>query len=219
MLKVGIVDDHRLFRKSLMLLVSTFQNVEPVLEADNGLELLEKLESTAVDLLLLDIQMPQMDGYQACTEIRTLYPDIKILIVSQFTTKEAIHKVMDLGAHGFFSKNANPEQLEDAINHLNDRDFYFGQGINSVIKEALIWERTKKNEQAIPQINISAREIEVIKLACKEYSSSEIADKLCITPRTVDSHRKRVMERTNSKNFIGVILFAIKHGLVPLEDL
>lgn len=217
MLKIGIADDHALFRKSLTFLVSTFDNIEVALEADNGVDLIDELKHKTIDLLLLDIQMPKMDGYQACLEIRSKYPHIKILIVSQFTTKEAIHKVMEIGAHGFFSKNASPEQLQEAILNLHDKDFYFMQETASIIKEALEWD--KKNNHSLPQINISAREIEVIKLACKEYSSSEIADKLCITPRTVDSHRKRIMERTNSKNFIGAVLFAIKHGLIRLEEI
>ena len=217
MLKVGIADDLLLFRKSLIRLISTFDNIEVVLEADNGVQLLEKLQHKAIDLLLLDVQMPKMDGYQACIEIRLKYPDIKILIVSQFTTEEDVRKVMEVGAHGFFSKNIGPDELQEAILNLYDKDFYLVEETAADIKERLM--RNKKNARLLPQVNISPREIEVIKLACKEYSSSEIADKLCITARTVDSHRKRIMERTNSKNFIGVVLFALKHGLVRLDDL
>jgi two-component system, NarL family, response regulator DegU len=217
MLKIGIVDDHQLFRKSLRILINTFKDTEVLFEAENGMQLLECPELSKIDILLLDIQMPEMDGYETCTIIRREYPDIKILILSQLATKQAIRKVMDLGAHGFFSKNSNPEQLREAIKNIQAKDFYFGQDLGIVIKEALLWEKEK--EQKLPKVMVSKREMDVIKLVCKEFSSIEIADRLCITVRTVDTHRKRMMERTNSKNFIGVVLFALKQGILHIEDI
>jgi two-component system response regulator DegU len=218
MLKIGIVDDHQLFRKGLALLVNSFKDAEVALEAGNGKELLDLLETITIDILLLDIQMPEMDGYETCTIVRERYPNIKVLIVSQLTTREAVHKIMEFGAHGFFSKNSDPYQLEHAILSINDKDFYFGKELGTIIREAILWEK-KKAGSNIPDIIISQREMEVIRLACKEYSSVEIADKLCITVRTVDTHRKRVMERTNSKNFIGVILYALKQGLLSIDEI
>jgi two-component system response regulator DegU len=218
MLKIGIVDDHQLFRKGLVLLVNTFKDMEVVLEAGNGMQLLEMLGSITIDILLLDLQMPRMDGYQSCIAVRERYPDVRVLIISQLTTREAVHKIMENGAHGFFSKNSDPGQLEQAIHSVNEKDFYFSQELGSIIKEAILWEKKKLN-MPMPDVSITQREMDVIKLACKEYSSIEIADKLCITVRTVDTHRKRIMERTNSKNFIGVILYALRHGLLSLEDI
>ena len=218
MLKIGIVDDHQLFRKGLALLANTFKDAGVVLEASNGRELLDRLETVSIDILLLDIQMPEMDGYETCTVVRERYPDIKVLIVSQLTTREAVHRIMEFGAHGFFSKNSDPYQLEHAILSVNDKDFYFGKEFGAVIREAILWEK-KKVGSNVPEVVISQREMEVIKLACKEYSSVEIADKLCITVRTVDTHRKRIMERTNSKNFIGVILYVLKQGLISIDEI
>lgn len=217
MLRIGVVDDHQLFRKGLVLLVNTFHDVEVVFEAGNGIQLLEELKHTSVDLLLLDIQMPEMDGFETCTTVRKQYPDIKILIISQLTTREAVHRIMEYGAHGFFSKDSNPNQLEHAINSITNKDFYFSQELGSIIREAILWEKKKTADTT--DVIITPRELEVIKLACKEYSSMEIADKLCITVRTVDTHRKRIMERTNTKNFIGVILYALRQGLLTLDEL
>lgn len=218
-MRIGIVDDHPLYRNGLAALVNTFEDMEVVLQAGNGEELLDLLPVIAVDLLLLDIQMPTMDGFQTCTKVRKRYPNIKILIVSQLATKEAIHKIMEIGANGFFSKSSDPEQLEQAINSVRDKDFYFEQQFSTVIKEAVLWNKKKETDLIDPSTTITAREMDVIKLACKEYSSLEIADKLCITARTVDSHRKRVMERTRSKNFIGVIVYALRQGLLFVDDL
>ena len=219
MLRIGIVDDHLLFRRSLVMLVNTFPNTKVVLQAGNGQELLAQLNAVAIDLLLLDIQMPAMDGFQTCTTIKRLYPDIKILIISQLSTREAIHKVMELGANGFFSKNSNPEQLEQAIRGIKDKEFYFEQELGAIVREIVSGTKKRQSASTDSAVAISAREMDVLRLACKEYSSIEIADRLCITARTVDTHRKRVMERTQSKNFIGVIVYALRHGLLFIDDL
>jgi len=218
-LRVGIVDDHKLFRKSLSFLINSFENTNVVLEAQNGLDLLDQIQEDMLDLLLLDIQMPGMDGFETCEHIRKHYPEMKVLIVSQLTTKESIHKVMELGAHGFFTKNSEPEQLENAIKSIRDKDFYFGQELGMVLREAILWEKNNKPKITASSITISDREMDVIRMACKELSSIEIADRLHINVRTVETHRKRIMEKTNSKNFIGVILFALRHQLISIEEL
>ena len=219
MLRIAIVDDHQLFRKSLSLLISTFDGIQVVIEANNGKEFIETLEDTPIDLVLLDIQMPEMDGYETCKILHELHPDIKILIVSQLTTKESIHKIMDLGAHGYFTKNSNPDQLEYAIKSLSDKGFYFGMELGEVLREAILWEKKAAKKVIDSTVFLSKRELEIISMASQELSSAEIADKLCINIRTVETHRKRVMEKTHAKNFIGVVLFALKHNYILLDDL
>jgi two-component system, NarL family, response regulator DegU len=219
MLKIGLVDDHRLFRKSLALLIDSIERAEVVLQAGNGKELMEQLETIPVDLVLLDIQMPEMDGFETCKQLRKHYPDVKILIISQLTTKESIHRVMELGANGFFSKDAEPEKLEKAIKDIRAKDYFFDDDLASVIREAILWEKRKPSSLLDAPAPITRREMDIIRLACKELSSSEIADKLFINVRTVETHRKRIMEKTDSKNFIGVVLFALRHELLLLEEL
>ncbi|WP_298220568.1 response regulator transcription factor [Flavobacterium sp.] len=219
MLRIGIVDDHKLFRKSLALLITTFDGVSVVIEAKNGKEFIDTLEETPIDLVLLDIQMPEMDGYETCKVLHELYPNIKILIVSQLTTRESIHKIMDLGAHGYFTKNSDPDQLEFAIKSLNDKGFYFGMELGEVLREAILWEKKTTKKPLDSSVSLSKRELEIIVMASKELSSAEIADKLCINIRTVETHRKRIMEKTKAKNFIGVVLFALKHQYIALDDL
>jgi len=219
MLKIGIVDDHKLFRKGLSKLMESFYNVEVALEAESGAQLLQMLEQVSPNLLLIDLQMPGLDGFETCKTVRQLYPDIKILVISQLITKEAIHKIMQIGVHGFFSKNSNPEQLQDAIYSIRDKDFYFGQELGTIIREAILWEKKVKNNASPAVLLLTKRETEIVQMACKEYSSSEIAEKLYINVRTVETHRKRIMEKTDSKNFIGVVLYALKNDLVRIEDL
>ncbi|RYZ52835.1 MAG: response regulator transcription factor [Sphingobacteriales bacterium] len=213
MLRVAIVDDHRLFRTSLSMLVSTFPNVEVVLEAENGQALLINLPACSVDIVLLDIQMPQMDGYQTIEHLVRKFPEIKILVLSQITTRESIHRCIGLGAHGYFSKNSNPEQLQTAIFDLDDQGFYFGMELGSVLSKALVGEKPGKYDDTV---TLSNRELDIIKMAAKEMSSAEIAEALFINVRTVETHRKRIMEKTGSKNFIGSILYAIRRDYITL---
>lgn len=220
-MNIAIVDDHQLFRKSLALLVNSFEGISVSFQADNGKEFLEKLESNPVDLVLLDIQMPEMDGFETCKILKKQYPDLFIIIISQLTTKESIHKVMELGAHGFFTKNSDPVQLEEAINSVKNKGYYFGNELGTILREALLWEK-KANQSTQFMEDIAAltsREIEIIKLAAKELSSREIAEQLFINPRTVDTHRKHLMEKTNSKNIIGVVVYALKCNLISLDEI
>jgi len=219
MLRIGLVDDHRLFRKSLALLIDSIDETEVVLQAGNGKELFEQLNRVSVDLVLLDIQMPEMDGYETCKELRKLYPDVKILIVSQLATKGSIHKVMELGANGFFSKDSEPEKLERAILGIKEKDYFFDDDLASVIREAILWEKRLPTNLLATSATISHREMDIIRLACKEQNTREIADNLNISARTVEVHRKHIMEKTNSKNFIGVILFALRYGFLQVEEI
>lgn len=218
-LRIAIVDDHLLFRRSMTLLVNSFNGMHVAIDAENGKQFLSKLVSTPIDVVLLDIEMPIMDGYETCKQILNKYPDVKILIVSQLSSRESIHKIMELGAQGYFTKNSNPEQLEMAIRNVHEEGFYFGLELGSVIKEALLWEKNNAINQVDPKSLFSVREMQIIKMICKEHKSKEIADKLFINVRTVESHRKHVMDKTGTKNIIGVILFALKNGIITVNEL
>lgn len=219
MIRIAIADDHRLFRRGIASLINSFPEVEVVLEAENGRNLLEQMRQIPIDILITDLQMPEMDGFTTCHLVREAYPDVRILVVSQLTTKEAVFQVMQLGAHGYFSKDSNPDQLQEAILSLRDKDFYFGLDLGTVVREAVLWQQ--KDRKAVRDADglLTKREMDVIRLACREYSSQEIAEQLYINVRTVETHRKKIMEKTNSKNFIGVVLYALRSGLVHLDEL
>jgi two-component system response regulator DegU len=218
-LKIGIVDDHLLFRRSMTLLMNTFPGIQVLVDAENGKQCISKLITTPVDVLLLDIEMPIMDGYETCNEVKSRFPDVRILIVSQLSTRESIHKMMELGAHGYFTKNCNPDQLELALRNVYEEGFYFGLELGSVIKEAMLWEKNNAISYASSKSLFSERELQIIKMICKEYKSKEIADKLFINHRTVETHRKNVMDKCSAKNIIGVILYALKNGMITVEEL
>lgn len=220
MIKVALVDDHQLFRKSLCLLLSTFEGIEVVYDTNDGLAFLKIAEEEPIDVVLLDIQMPILDGYEVCSRLKVINPEIKILIISQLTSKEVIHQIMECGANGFFTKNSAPELLEDAIKSVMEKDYYFDIELASVIREAILWQKkVHYNSDLSIKITLTVREIEIIKMATEAKSSKEIADILCISTRTVEKHRNRMMEKTESKNFIGVILYALKTNAISLSEL
>jgi len=220
MINIALVDDHQLFRKSLAILVNGINGFQVVYESDNGNDFLDFIKKAPVDLVLLDIQMPILSGFEICKQLKIKNPNIKILIISQLTSKEAIHHVMECGANGFFTKNASPEHLENAIKNIVKEGFYFDTGLSTTIKEAILWDKkTRFFMNLNTDIKLTEREIEIIKMVCQEKSTAEIADVLRITYRTVETHRNRLIKRLNMKNFIGVILFAIKSDLIHLEDI
>jgi DNA-binding NarL/FixJ family response regulator len=220
MIKVALVDDHQLFRKSLVLLLTAFENITVVFETDNGNELLSFIETSEIDVLLLDLQMPLMDGFEVCKRVKYIDSTIKVLILSQLSSKEAIHQIMEVGADGYFTKNTSPELLENAIRNLLNKNYFFDMQLGAVIREAILWENKRTYYTKLTSsVYLTSREIEIVNLASQEKGSKEIADILCISVRTVEKHRKHIMEKTQSKNFIGVILFALKSNIIALENL
>jgi DNA-binding NarL/FixJ family response regulator len=217
MIKIALVDDHKLFRKSLSLLMNSFNGISVVFDSADGYNFLQYLEETDIDVLLLDIEMPILNGFEVCLKAKLIDPKLKIIILSQLTSKEAVHKVMEIGANGYFTKNSSPEMLEEAINNVMDKDYYFDISLSSVIREALLWNKKRTSTIETDKVSLTSREIEIVQLATREKCSKEIADSLNISTRTVEKHRKHIMEKTQSKNFIGVILYALKHNLIKLD--
>lgn len=219
MTHVAIVDDHQLFRKSLVLLLSMFQDIQVVFDSDDGNEFLNAAKHQAFDVLLLDLQMPKMSGFEVCKSIKEIQPEVRVLIVSQLNSKEIIHHIMECGANGFVSKNASPEQLELALRRVCENGFYFDMELASVVREAILWEhKTKVEKIQVEEHELTHREIEIINLTALEMNSREIADRLAISIRTVEKHRKSIMAKTFSKNFIGVVLYGIRHGIIKMPE-
>ena len=189
MIKIALVDDHQLFRKSLSLLISTFEGIEVTYETSDGLAFLEVAKTEYLDVLLLDIQMPILDGYEVCKRLKLVNSEIKILIISQLTSKEVVHQIMECGANGFFTKNSPPELLEHAIKSVIEKDYYFDMELASVVREAILWEKKSNYTTDLSsEISFTSREIEIIKMIAQEMSSKDIGDALFISNRTVEKH-------------------------------
>ncbi|TXI71780.1 response regulator transcription factor [uncultured Flavobacterium sp.] len=220
MFKVALVDDHELFRKSLIFVLEQIPTIEVVFDTDDGNLLLNYLEYNTVDLILLDIQMPIMDGFTLCKKIKQLNTAVKILTVSQLTTKESIHQIFESGSNGFFSKNSSTDSFKDAVLSMIEKDYYFDISLSDVVKEAILWkEKQNDNRLTLDKDLLSPREKEIIFWSAKGLTCQQIADQLFISKRTVEAHRKTIMDKTSCLNIIEVVVFGLKERIITLEDL
>lgn len=220
MFKIALVDDHELFRKSLIFVLEKLNTIEVVFDTNDGTLLLQYLQNNTIDLVLLDIQMPIMDGFTLCKKIKQLNSEIKILTVSQLTTKESIHQIFESGANGFFSKNSSTDSFKEAVLSMIEKDYYFDISLSDVVKEAMIWKKKQDNRNLILDKDIlSPREKEIIFWSAKGLTCQQIAEQLFISKRTVEAHRKTIMEKTSCLNIIEVVVFGLKERIITLDDL
>lgn len=220
MFKIALVDDHELFRKSLIFVLEQLDSIEVVFDTNDGTLLLQYLQNNTVDLVLLDIQMPVMDGFTLCKKIKQLNADTKILTVSQLTTKESIHQIFESGANGFFSKNSSTDSFKEAVLSMIEKDYYFDISLSDVVKEAMIWKEKQDDRNLILDKDIlSPREKEIVFWSAKGLTCQQIADELFISKRTVETHRKTIMDKTSCLNFIEVVIYGLKERIITLDDL
>jgi DNA-binding NarL/FixJ family response regulator len=214
MIRIAIADDHILFRKSLHLLIDTFADMTVVLEAGNGIELIQKLDTIPADILLLDLQMPEMDGFETSGKIRKLYPNIKILILTLMDEIESIRKCITLGVDGYFTKNTPPAELENAIWKLQDDGFYFEKNLTSIIHEIQNNVSLKFDEKQ--EVIFTAREKEILSLTAMGYKAKEIADKLFISTKTVNAHKQNIQQKYGFETMMSAIMYCIHHRIISV---
>jgi len=215
MLRVAITDDHTLFRKSLGMLVNSFVDMQVVLEADNGSELLEKLQNTPADILLLDLQMPEMDGFETAKRIKERYPEMKILILTLMSETDIIDRVIKMGVNGYFTKNTPPNELENAIWNLSNDGFYFEDSLSTVINKIL----SDPETETIPAetINFTERELEIIKFTADGFKAREIAEALYISPKTVNNHKQNIQNKYQFESMMTAILYCLNNQLIDVD--
>lgn len=206
-IRVVIVDDHKLFRNGLSFILREIEDVEIIGEASNGKEFLTLLQESKPDLVLMDIKMPEMDGIEASKIALQQYPDLNILVLSMFDDEQYYNSMIDIGVRGFILKDADSSELKTAVNKVYEGNSYFSQ-------ELLL--KIIKNKTNVTNINLSKRELEVLKYICKGASNYEISDTLNISLRTVERHRANLLEKTGSSNSIKLVLFAIKNNVVNI---
>jgi DNA-binding NarL/FixJ family response regulator len=208
-IKVIIADDHVIFRKGLFTILNEINNIKVVGEAANGNELLELLKKTEVDVILMDIKMPKMDGIEATKRVRALYPQIKIIALTMYEEISYFNKMSEVGAAGFLLKKTNQDELEKAIlTVLDDGNYYSEEFISSLEKQRVSLAGKKTD------VVLTDREREVLELICKGMSNPEISKHLGLSQRTIDGHRARLFEKTGAKNAPHLVMFAIKNGLI-----
>ncbi|MBT1697298.1 response regulator transcription factor [Fulvivirgaceae bacterium PWU4] len=213
-IRILIADDHKIIRVGLRGMLALESNMEVVGEAEDGKEVVAVLQATAADVVLMDIDMGKSSGIEATEKVKGLYPQTHVLALTMHEEETHIIKMLEAGARGYLLKNAGREELVRAIETVFNGDTYFSHSVSGALLKALMHQKNKSVTKTSEDIPLSEREIEVLKLIAQEYSNREIADKLFISIRTVDTHRRNILEKLDIKNTAGLVKYAISKGLI-----
>src|SRR5215204_7778880 len=212
-IKVAIADDHKIFRKGVILSLRPYSNIKFVLEAENGEELLAGVAEAAPDVVLMDLRMPQKDGIETTKILSKQYPHIYVLVLSMHEDERFVSHLMENGANGYLLKNAEPQEIRRAIMDVHEKGYYLNNFVNRILLK-----KAHSKQKALPSlsndITISDKERDVLRYICMEFTAQEIAQKMEISARTVEAIKDRLMERFGSRNTAGLVFFAVKNNLV-----
>ncbi|OFY17905.1 MAG: hypothetical protein A2X02_00560 [Bacteroidetes bacterium GWF2_29_10] len=212
-IKVILVDDHHIFRDGIKAILNSSSNIQVVAETDNYKELTLLLKNGLPDIIILDISLPEISGLEIAERIKNIYNDkVKILILSMYNSEEFIINAIKAGAKGYLPKNTNKKELINAIEAIHQNEEFFSPLISNVMLKSFI--SKAKGEQS--KKLLSTRELEIIKLHSLGISNQEIASKLCISVKTVESHKNHIMQKLNIKSTVDIVKFAIKNNIIDL---
>ncbi len=216
---IAIVDDHTMFRKGLITLINLFPNYSVLFDASNGKDFIKQLNPKKLpDIVLMDITMPEMDGYATTEWIHKNYPDIKVLALSTMDSEAAIIKMIKSGAKGYVLKDAEPSELRYAFDEVMSQGYFYNELITRKVMNAVSSLVDTKNPVSV-FAKLTDREIEFLKYACTEMTYKEIADKMFLSVRTVEGYRDALCEKLDLKSRIGLAMYAIKNQIVTVSDL
>jgi len=212
-IKVTIADDHKIFRKGVILSLRQYANIKFVQEAENGQELIEGLAASEPDVILMDLRMPTKDGIESTKYISKHFPQIHVIALTMFEDERFVSHMMEIGANGYLLKSADPAEIKRAIMEVTVKGYYLNNFVNRILLK-----KSHAKQKVIPNLNndisLSERERDVVKYICMEYTAQEIAQKLEVSPRTVEAIKDRLMERFGTKNTAGLVFFAVKNNLI-----
>lgn len=212
MIKLALADDQVLFRRGLTMLLRDLSDVEVAFECSNGEELLTGLKNNSVDVVLLDLEMPVLNGMDTMKRMREEFPEVKVIVLSMHSEEKFIVHLMELGANGYVLKTAEPDEIEDAIRAVATTGYHFSAMVSRVMLHGLV-----KKEKLKPTFDdvdpLTERELDVLRLICQELTTTEIAGKLFLSPRTVEGHRNNILQKTGARNTAGIVVYAMSKGI------
>ncbi|ATL49983.1 DNA-binding response regulator [Chitinophaga caeni] len=210
-IKVALVDDHKLLRSGLANLIDTFDEYDVVFQADNGISMQQELKKAEEpDILLLDIDMPEMNGYETALWLKENAPNVKILALSMHDNEEAITRMLQRGARGYILKDTDPQELTKALQEVSENGYYF----NDLVSGRFLHRATNSTISEEPKL--TEREIQFLKLAASEMTYKDIAAEMGLSSRTIDGYRDALFIKLDIKSRVGLVLYAIKYGIVKV---
>ncbi|WP_317897930.1 response regulator transcription factor [Aurantibacillus circumpalustris] len=211
MIRVLIADDHQMFIDGIKSLLVNNKRIQIIGEAHNGFEVTEFVNKQKVDLILLDMSMPVMDGMEAMKIVKQKFPDLKIIMLTMFSTRDQIEKLLRAGADGYVLKNTGKEELVLAIETVMKGESFFSKEVTEQIMAGIQKKKVANRNAMI--VELTEREKDVLKLIVKEHTTQEIAEKLFISTNTVETHRKNLVSKLNVRNVAGLVKYALQNGL------
>ncbi len=218
-ISIALVDDHVLFRKGLGTLIASFDDYTLLFEANNGKEFISMLRPDNLpDIVLLDINMPEMDGYETCLWLKKNQPQIKVLALSMYDNEQSIVRMFKAGAKGYILKDSEPSELREAMSSLVHKGYYYSEMVTGKLIHS-IHEAEEEGNTTKYATNLTEREITFLKLVCTELTYKEIADQMHLSARTIDGYRDNLFAKLQVKTRVGLVTYALKHGIVMLDKL
>lgn len=219
-IKIIIVDDEELFRKGILFLLEREKCIEVIFEASNGQELLNFLKTSQVspDIILMDLNMPLLNGVEATKIIHKNLPEVKIIALTSYNSKSFIMNMIEVGAASYLVKNSSPTEMLYTIFEVDENGFYYNKYVLDIIQEEAL-SSLKKRKSFFDEEYLTIREREVLQLICEQKNTNEIADELFISPRTVEGHRNNLLLKTESKNVAGLVVYALQNEIIKLEEI
>lgn len=210
MIKIALVDDHVVLRKSLAVLISMFQGFDITLQADNGCHLIDQLKTNPIpDIVLLDITMPVMDGVETALWLKQNHPKVKVLALSMIKNDLIIIRMLKNGARGYILKDCEPAELRDALHQVYKKGYYYNELITIKIMNNELYGE-------FPKLMLTEQEMNFLRWACTEKSHKEIAVEMSVSPRTIDGYRDSMFKKLNVSSRVGIAIYAIKSGIVQM---
>jgi len=212
-INVAIADDYKIFREGLKVGLRHDRHLHINLEAGNGIDLLDGLKKIEVDVILMDLKMPLMDGIDTTRQVKNLYPAIKVIVITMYDDEKFIIHLMENGANGYLLKNAEPVEIRNAIYAVYKNGYYFNDLVNKILLKKLII-RTNIRPSFNNGVELTERELEVLQLICGEKTANEIAQQIFLSPRSVEGIKQRLIEKIGVRNTAGLVMFAVKNGIM-----
>ncbi|QXP60341.1 response regulator transcription factor [Olleya sp. HaHaR_3_96] len=219
-IKIALADDELLFRQGLKAILETNEAIDVLFDVENGEYLIQELRTpkTLPEIVITDLKMPELNGIEVTKLIKKEFPDIKVIALTSYFSKPFILNMISIGAVAYLAKNSTPALMIKTIEEVAAKGFYYDAQVMQYIHESIVNPADKKVKSSFDTNYFTKREIEILELICQQQTTSDIAENLFISPRTVEGHRNNLLLKTESKNVAGLVIYALKNKLVSLDN-
>ena len=214
-IKIAIADDHKIFRDGIKMALSTKENLKMIWEAEDGKDLMHKIEIKKPDVLLMDIRMPEIDGINAISMLRKEYEDVKIIVLTMYDDQQMISKMMEMGANAYLTKTTDPDEIYEAILTCMNDEFYFNQLVNNAVMGKLMQKKNVRHHYGTTApITFSEKELKILQLLAEDKTTEEISKIIFLSPRTIETIRQNMKNKVGAKTIGGLITYGMRNRII-----